>query len=371
LQARVIIMATANGRRAALLLAACFIGGIAGGHAVARWRNAPQAVAQGDVAVDAPNDSAATVLPTPATTASAAKPPPATSVRTAPLPARDVPITSYYDELAQQARDGDAQAARRLADDLYECATRERQLDMAERLMDRGGRGGRRGRGGPSLPAVPGGPAGGNEPGEEVSPEEIIDRRLQAAERFVENAVEAQKRCEGIDPAALSRSSEWIRQAAAAGDPEAQLCYALAPNEWNREIMSPQWVDWSERWNNESPAFVRQAFESGLPEAAAVLSGMYSTWQPRDPRPWAGRLGDDPYWAYAYAAVAQQTLSPDQAARWSEIQRSNAARLSAERIAQADAWAAAARSRIRFQAPAVGPSPDNSLCGNVRRAGAR
>jgi len=296
---------------------------------------------------------------------------PTSAVRTTPLPARDVPITSYYEELAQQARDGDAQAARRLADDLYECATRERQLDMAERLMDRGSRGGRRGRGGSGVPGMPGSPSGGSGPGEEISPEEIIDRRLQAAERFVENAVEAQKRCEGIDPAALSISSEWIRQAAAAGDPEAQLCYALAPNEWNREILSPQWVDWSERWNSESPAFVRQAFESGLPEAAAVLSGMYSTWQPRDARPWTGRLGDDPYWAYAYAAVAQQTLSPDQAARWSEIQRSNAARLSAERIAQADAWAAATRSRIRFQAPALGPSPNNSLCGNVRRAGAR
>lgn len=242
--------------------------------------------------------------------------------------------------------------------------------------MDRGGShglvglGGRGGRGRPPSGA-PGSPIRDGEPGEEVSPEELVDRRLQAAERFVENAVQAQKRCEGIDPAALSRSAEWIRQAAAAGDPEAQLCYALAPNEWNREILSPQWVDWSERWNNESPTFVRQAFESGLPEAAAVLSGMYSAWQPRDARPWTGRLGDDPYWAYAYAAVAQQTLSPDQAARWSEIQRSNAARLSAERIAQADAWVTAARARIRFQSPTVGPSPDNSLCANVRRAGAR
>ncbi|WP_313918012.1 hypothetical protein [Tahibacter sp.] len=364
-------MATANGRRAALLLAACFIGGIAGGHAIARLTGAaaPE-TSLGDVETPATNSrAAAATAASTETVAAAAKP--SSAARTTPLPARDVPISSYYEELAQQARDGDAQAARRLADDLYECATQERQLDIAERLMDRGSRGGRRGRGGPRVPGAPGGAAGGSEAGEEISPEEIIDRRLQAAEHFVANAVQAQKRCEGVDPTALSRSAEWIRQAAAAGDPEAQLCYALAPNEWNREIMSPQWVDWSERWNSESPAFVRQAFESGLPEAAAVLSGMYSTWQPRDARPWTGRLGDDPYWAYAYAAVAQQTLSPDQATRWSEIQRSNAARLSAERIAQADAWAAAARARIRFQAPAVGPSPDNSLCGNVRRAGAR
>lgn len=365
-------MATANGRSAASLLAACFIGGLAAGHAIARWSSTTHAVAQGSIAVVAPNDSTATVSPMPATTASApGSLPLPTPARTLPLPTRDVPIAAYYEEFAQRARAGDAQAARRLADDLYECATQERQLDMAERLMDRGGRGSRRGRGGRGAAGLPGGGAGGNQFGEEASPEEIVDRRLQAAERFVENAIEAQKRCEGLDDATLSTSSEWIRQAAAAGDPEAQLCYALAPNEWNREIMSPQWADWSERWNSESPAFVRQAFESGLPEAAAVLSGMYSTWQPRGARPWTGRLGDDPYWAYAYAAVAQQTLSPDQAARWSEIQRGAAARLSAERIAQADAWAVAARSRIRFQAPAVGPARDNSLCGNVRRAGAR
>jgi len=360
-------MATANRRSATLLLAACFIGGIAGGHALARWTGKSALErSPGDAQTPAATDSNAAAAPAVTTAAVTAPAKPPAPTRTTPLPARDVPIATYYDALAQQARDGDAQAARRLADDLYECATQERQLDMAERLMD--GRGGRRGRGGPGMP---GGAAGGSESGEAFSPEEIVDLRLQAAERFVENAVASQKRCEGIDPAALSKSSEWIREAAIAGDPEAQLCYALAPNEWNREILSPQWVDWSERWNNESPAFVRQAFESGLPEAAAVLSGMYSTWQPRDARPWAGRLGDDPYWAYAYAAVAQQTLSANQAARWSEIQRSHAARLSAERIAQADAWAAAARSRIRFQAPAVGTSPDQSLCRNIRRAGAR
>ncbi len=210
-------MATANRRSAALLLAACFIGGIAGGHALARWAgNAAQERPLGDEQTPAATDSNAAAAPA-ATTATATTPAkPSANTRTTPLPTRDVPIATYYDALAQQARNGDAQAARRLADDLYECASQERQLDMAERLMDRGGRGGRRGRGGPGMP---GGAAGGSEPGEAISPEEIVDRRLQAAERFVENAIATQKRCEGVDPAALSKSSEWIREAALAGDP--------------------------------------------------------------------------------------------------------------------------------------------------------
>jgi hypothetical protein len=49
--------------------------------------------------------------------------------------------------------------------------------------------------------------------------------------------------------------------------------------------------------------------------------------------------------------------------------RQRAAALNADQIARADAWAGDARSRIRFQPPATGPAPDNSLCGNIRRSG--
>ncbi|WP_386067199.1 hypothetical protein ACFJIW_22140 [Tahibacter sp. UC22_41] len=355
-------MAKPDGR-SGWLLALCFLGGIAGGHALARWTAAETAIetAQPERKPDAATDDAAAATDAVAATPAASVPaPPAAAA--APLPSRELPLAGYYDELAERAKAGDAGAARRLADDLYECATRERQLDMAERMLDPGRRPGRgRGlRGGPGAPnaAAP-------------SDDELADRRLQAAEHFVANAVEAEKRCTGVDASKFSESAEWIRQAAIAGDLEAKLCYAIAPNEWNRDVLSPEWVDWTERWNGESSRLVREAFEGGLPEAAAVLSNMYTAWQPRDARPWSGRLGEDPYWAYAYGLVAQQSLSPALSTRWSETLRSQASRLSSEQIAQANAWAAAARSRIRFQAPATGPAPDNSLCGNVRRAGAR
>jgi hypothetical protein len=374
-------MASTKGRSAALMLAVCFAGGIAAGHALARW-TANRSATTGDASV-APGTNAVAALPernggSAAATAAAStvKAPPA------PLPSRDLPIADYYDELAQRARDGDATAARRLADDLYSCATRDRQLDMAERLLQGADHGGRRR--GPGAERGPGGggPAGGGPggagrgpflplPGDGGGPgdENFAERRINAAERFVANAVATEKRCEGIAAEKVAESADWIRQAALAGDVEAKLCYAIAPNEWNRDVLSPQWVDWAERWNTESPAMVRQAFESGLPEAAAVLSNMYAAWQPREPRPWSGRLGDDPYWSYAYAVVAQQTLSSTHAARWAEIVRQRAAALNADQIARADAWAGDARSRIRFQPPATGPAPDNSLCGNIRRSG--
>ncbi|WP_257389438.1 hypothetical protein [Tahibacter caeni] len=347
-------MSTPQGR-SVWLLALCFAAGIAGGHALARWT-----AATGTAATVAEPKAAATIEPEVESAGAAAAP--ATSATTKPasvalpLPPREQPITDYYETLAGRAAAGDAAAARRLADDLYECSTRERQLDMAERLLDRGSRRPRR----EPPPGVP-----------PLSDADMADRQLQAAERFVANAVEAEKRCNGVDTARMAETAEWIRKAAIAGDAEAKLCYAIAPNEWNRDVLSPQWVDWTERWNGEATGFVREAFEAGLPEAAAVLSNMYTAWQPRDARPWSGRLGDDPYWAYAYGLVAQQTLSPALGTRWSEILRSQAARLDAGQIAQAQAWAAAARSRIHFQAPASGPAPDNSLCGNVRRAGAR
>lgn len=355
-------MATAAGRKAAWVLASCFAGGVAAGHAIARWTTAPPVTPAHELATDDDARERTGHEPMPPETPTAAPLTPPARPPAAPLPSRDLPLASYYDELAQRAREGDASAARRLADDLYECATRERQLDMAERLLDGAQRG--RGRGRRARAAM------ADEDAQDDAAT-FADRRLNAAERFVENAIAAEKRCSGIAQATLSESADWIRQAALSGDPEAQLCYAIAPNEWNRDVLSPQWVDWAERWNGESPALVRQAFESGLPEAAAVLSTMYSPWQPRDARPWSERLGDDPYWAYAYAVVAQQTLSAEQSAHWSAVMRTHAARLSAEQVARADAWAGEARARIPFEAPATGPARDQSLCGNLRRASSR
>lgn len=288
--------------------------------------------------------AAAPATATAASTAGAAK----------ALPPPDATVTDYYDDLLARAQAGDGAAGRRLADDLYECASQTRQLDTVESLLD----GRRGGRGGPQRPPPESGDA---------APRSRDDRRLEAAERVLQRAQETEKRCAGLQAKSPPDPSELIRAAALAGDGRAQLCYALAPNEWRRDTLSPEWVEWSERWNQESTAMLRRAFDNGVPEAALALSQMYSTWQWRDARPWNGRLGDDPYWAYAYALVARETLNPGITARMDQNLTALSQRLDNARIAQAQAWAAAARRRIAFQPPPSPSAPQAPFCEMVQR----
>lgn len=296
----------------------------------------------------------------------------AASAPLAALPPREVPVADYFDQLAAQARRGDAAAARRLADDMAECAASERQFDAVEDILDRAGRGLRGA--GPDAAADGRGPQSrrGRQSGGGLGEAE---RRLQFAERFLQRAQETQRRCAGVSAAQIGRSGEFIRAAALAGDDAARLCYALAPNEWQPNLLSPEWQDWSLRWKSEAPDMVRRAFEGGLPEAAATLSAMYSPWQPaRGVRPWTGQLGDQPYWAYAYAAIARQTLDAEAAPRLSEVMQQHAQRLTPAQITQADTWAAAARARIRFETPLPQARDfwrSTSLCDGVRRAAGR
>lgn len=352
----------ASSRRAGnlLLLTVCFAAGIAGGHGLARLRaNAPAAVT-GDAGNAAPTATpAAHAVPvrTPGTATTPAPPNATATAAKTLLPPGDAPVADYYDELLARAQAGDGAAGRRLADDLYECASQARQLDAVENLLD--GRGGRRGRGGAQRPPAPESADG--------QPRQHDQRRLEAAERVLQRAQQTEKRCAGLNDKTPPDPSELIRTAALAGDAQAQLCYALAPNEWRRDTLSPDWVDWSERWNQESTAMLRQAFERGQPEAAAALSQMYSAWTWPDSRSWSGRLGDDPYWAYAYGLVARETLRPALAPRWDENLAALAQRLDSARATQARAWAAAATQRIRFQsapAPTAGPAP---FCDMVQR----
>jgi hypothetical protein len=360
-------MTESNQARATLLLALLFFSGLAGGHWLARYTAAPlpepgaqpvlpdqPAAAEPAPRRDAPRGSAATPAPAPAP-----------AVRTTPLPPRDQPVSAYFDELSRQAAAGDAAAARRLADDLHECATLTRQLDSVDTLLDRAERmpdppgGADRPRRG--MPG--GGPRGGGSDGDRG------DVRLRMAERLLTRAQASEQRCAGISKEQMDKSAELIRDAALAGDNQARLCYALAPNEWRRDTLSPGWADYAERWNGESTQMVRQAFEGGLPEAAAVLSAMYSPWQQRGGAPWNGQIGDDPYWAYAYAAVARDVMPPENGQRWNERTLMLSARLQPAQIAQAEAWARAARQRVDFTPALMPGGGDRTFCEMVRLRG--
>ena len=359
-------MALSRSAAGALLLAACFGTGIAGGHWIARYTSPPTS-AKANTGDDTPPPLETQTVAVPRNSSDGTTTPVAAAApaRTAALPTRSEPIAGYYDELLAQARAGDGAAGRRLADDLYECANHSRQLDAVENLLD-GGRGRGGGRSGIAPAPGSGGPRGNGPRGNEPN---SADRRLEAAERELQRAQETEKRCAGLESKQQADPAELIRAAALAGDAQAKLCYALTPNDWKPDVLSPSWVEWSERWNQESPDMIRQAFDGGLPEAAVVLSQMYTPWRQRDARPWNGRLGDDPYWAYAYGLVAQQVLGRQAQPRGgNDSMALAAARLNGSQIAQAEAWAAAASQRIRFQPPPSVFPPTNSICDRVRRA---
>lgn len=342
------------------LLAACFAVGIAGGHGYARLRSSAPEVIATDAAAPPPAAAGEQTNTAGARTTGAAAPAPpspASSVTAAAaaLPPADATVADYYDELLARAQAGDGAAGRRLATDLFECAGQGRRFESVETLLDDRGR--RANRRNPQQPAPP----SGKEP-----PYDPEQHRLEVAERMLQLARQSQKRCAGLQGKTLADPSQLIRAAALAGDTQAQLCYALAPEAWRRDVLSPQWVDWNEHWNRESTTLLRQAFDNGQPEAALALSLMHTPWEWRESPSWAGRLGDDPYWAYAYGLVAQATLSPDNASRWDESLAALSQRLDGARIAQAQAWAAAAQQRIRFRAPSPREESSQTLCDTVQ-----
>jgi hypothetical protein len=252
-----------------------------------------------------------------------------------PLPPADAPVAEVFDELAARARAGEAAAARRIADDLLRCGQVDSAMFDAKALLD--------------FDAA-------NTRGTSAEHNEYL---LQRTDELLRQHREHKERCAGVDTLEGS-ASEWIEQAARNGDPAAMLCYALFPNDWNADVPSPAWLRHAEQAYAQSPQLVRRAFDTGMPEAAAVLSQMYRAPEPMGGR-WQGRLGADPYWAYAYALVAADTLPGRRREFWGKQSEKLALPLSSELRARARGWADERRSRMTLPPlpdPDAGPRPN-------------
>jgi hypothetical protein len=270
--------------------------------------------------------------------------------RTDALPPADSRIVDNYDDLAKRARRGDAAAARRLAEDLGACARLDTELRMTADLIAE------------------------DEPDTEDIEDEATKRRIDAqrsdnlsrAEAEAKRHQRVQARCNNIEEID-ARAGEWLRLAAANGDAEAGLCYALFPARWESRLLSPRWLDDMEASAAQAPHLVRRAFDAGMAEAAAALSVMYrpAIFPNADAsfvmsNPWRGRVGDDPYWALAYAVVAQRALGGPASQRWLVQTQQLERALPPERAAQARTWADAQLARIRFSP--VESTPSSSWC---------
>lgn len=238
------------------------------------------------------------------------------------LPPASTPVVEVFDELAARARAGDAVAARRLGDDLQRCRTVGSDALLA-------------------------GPVGGD-PRENGA----ATPRLSAEEQRLLAQLAAQddseRRCAGAEKLAR-RAADWIALAARNGDPAAMLCYTLYPRDWAPNLLSPGWQHHAEQAFTLAPQFARRAFDAGMPEAAAVLSRMYTAPDGTEAGGrWMGRLGADPYWAYAYALVAADTLPGARRALWGERSAALVLPLSTDERARARSWADAQRSRMKL-----------------------
>lgn len=307
-----------------LLVAGGFALGVAIGTVLAREPSvAPSAPIERRAANDdAPGDASTA-------TASAGTRP----VTAAPLPPADAPVAGVFDELAARARAGDAAAARRLADDLLRCGQGDDALLAVNATLDV--------------------QAANAHEATAVHNEQM----LQMTDAMLQQYREGKERCAGID-AQPGSASDWLEQAARNGDPAAMLCYALFPNDLNRNVLSPAWQRHAEQAYAQSPQLLRRAFDAGLPEAAAVLSQMHT--RPDLGGRWYGRIGDDPYWAYAYALVAADVLPGKRRDAWNQRSQKLALPLSSEQRERARQWAAAQRSRMTLP-----PLPDSGRDGSA------
>lgn len=307
-----------SNRGFALLVAGGFAAGVAIGLVLARGSaTAPSAPIESSAASDATPGEASTATAR-AGTRPTPRAQPSRPVTAEPLPPADTPVASVFDELAARARAGDASAARRLADDLLSCAQTDDVLLNVNAMLD--------------FDAA----------NTRDSTAEHNDRMLQTTDAMLQHYREGKERCAGIDAQAGS-ASEWLEQAARNGDPVAMLCYALFPSDWN-PVLSPAWQQHAEQAYAQSPQLLRRAFDAGMPEAAAVLSQMYT--RPDLGGRWFGRIGDDPYWAYAYALVAADVLPGKRRDRWNQRAQKLALPLSSTQRASASEWAIAQHSRM-------------------------
>lgn len=296
--------------------------------------------------------SATTAMPTVATPGPELQAPPLAiapgkASPAAPLPPRDAPITEHYATLAARANGGDVAAARRLADDLQLCGGLAVEFESIQELV-------------------------GATADDEARTEAQQSRRLDRAEQRLQRYRLDEARCK--DSAAWTgEASRWLRMAADGGDVEAGLCFVLFPEHWESQPFSPHWRNFLDEAYERRPGAVRRAFDAGYPEAAAVLSAMYQpAYAPgleafaNIDYLWTGRLGDDPYWAYAYALIAQRTLSGTTAQRWMHKSTALAARLPVAQRSAAEAWATQQLQRIRFVEPSRF-DPQAGHCYGLRR----
>ncbi|WP_220396271.1 hypothetical protein [Arenimonas terrae] len=220
---------------------------------------------------------------TPPATAQAA--PPDRTVRAAttaraPLPPADAPITDIATSLQARADAGDSLAACRLGMELLRC--QQVPDEFAEHHFQELERQEKHHR-----------DEGDTQRAERIAAGRRAQRDLLAA-------------CRGIPQATRDRAHHYLRLAALAGEPDAQLRYASGESlglmgRFDR-LTSPE-VD---AWRREAPALLARALAAGRPEAVQLLAEAYRPGDEATTTIVGWVIPNDPVQAHAYSLLQRQ-----------------------------------------------------------------
>lgn len=243
----------------------------------------------------------------------------------APLPPATQPVARTYAELAPRARDGDATAAKRLAEDLARCSQTARNDAIVGRYPD------------------------------PEHPERGIGSELRAM------PARTSESCAEITREQSLEAADWMHRAALAGDAEAMLCVALNPVDFRADLLTPEWRSHAQSWREEAPGMAERALLAGLPEAASLLAGMYGGAPAAGQIDmWRGIEGDQPDRAYFYTRIYLEHAAPRMQPNAQAALDRYGVRLDAATRATLDAQARSFAARIAFRPPVLDQLADTS-----------
>lgn len=168
----------------------------------------------------------------------------------APLPPPDLPLAEIYDELAERARRGDADAACRLAAELDRCTTARRQLYSIRRYEDFAATDGRR-----------------NNPSETIP---LDDSMIAFMASTLEQYEPIEALCRDIEPERLREAYDFQRIAAERGNSNMRLLYATRPM-----LDRTYFLDDLDRWHDyreTAPIMLQRALAEGVAAAVPPLA---------------------------------------------------------------------------------------------------
>ena len=168
----------------------------------------------------------------------------------APLPPPDLPLAEIYDELAERARRGDADAACRLAAELDRCTTARRYLTAIQRYEEFAANSGLR-----------------DSEKESVPPDDSTIAMLAST---LERYEPIETLCRGVESERLREAYDFQRIAAERGSPSMRLLYATRPM-----LDRTYFLDDLDRWHDyreAAPIMLQRALAEGVTGAVPPLA---------------------------------------------------------------------------------------------------